>query len=208
MQPGSTLNTGTAKTFKIVTPEKIACGVFATSAEMRHTSGHFLFDFVFDTPTSEHYLVSRIYSTPQHCARFLRALNESVTKFEAKFGTIQREPPPPRAPESQEAKPPATQDDPTPTSTPPSKEEARLVKTSEEASIGVFSTSVTIQYNEETFLIDFFCAQPNSERLVVSRVIVTPKHCKRLISAIRENIEMYESHFGPIKPPPPPPPPK
>jgi len=33
---------------------------------------------------------------------------------------------------------------------------------------------------------------------VISRIIVTPDHAKRLLAALKENIEKYEAAFGKI----------
>jgi hypothetical protein len=34
---------------------------------------------------------------------------------------------------------------------------------------------------------------------VKSRVIITPEHAKRLLSALKDNIDKYEASFGAIK---------
>jgi hypothetical protein len=34
---------------------------------------------------------------------------------------------------------------------------------------------------------------------VKSRIVVTPEHAKRLLYALKDNIEKYEETFGPIK---------
>jgi hypothetical protein len=39
---------------------------------------------------------------------------------------------------------------------------------------------------------------------IVARVITSPGHMKRIIKAVEENIQRYESNHGPITPPTPP----
>ena len=72
------------------------------------------------------------------------------------------------------------------------------VNTSDEMSRGRYSNSMLIAHGQEEFIIDWFLHSPNGPHLV-SRIIVTPGHMKRIASAIQENIDKYEQVFGEIK---------
>jgi hypothetical protein len=47
-------------------------------------------------------------------------------------------------------------------------------------------------------MIDWLLQSPNGAHLV-SRIMVTPGHMKRIVKALQENLEKYERNFGEIK---------
>ena len=47
-------------------------------------------------------------------------------------------------------------------------------------------------------MIDWLLNSPNGTHLV-SRIIVTPGHAKRIVSALNDNIKKYEQKFGTVK---------
>lgn len=72
------------------------------------------------------------------------------------------------------------------------------VKTGDEKSRGRYSNSMFIAHGPEEFIIDWLLNSPNGAHLV-SRIIVTPGHVKRIIHALQENLAKYEEKFGEIK---------
>ena len=69
--------------------EAIADGVYSNLAIINHSVSEFVVDFINIMPGRPKSKVkSRIILTPQHAKRFLKALNDNVTRFEAAHGEI------------------------------------------------------------------------------------------------------------------------
>ncbi|MCD6584572.1 MAG: DUF3467 domain-containing protein [Desulfobacteraceae bacterium] len=79
------------------------------------------------------------------------------------------------------------------------KSEQIQIKANEEMSQGRYSNSMFIAHGPEEFIIDWLLNAPTGAHLV-SRIIVTPGHVKRIISALNDNLKRYEEKFGEIKP--------
>lgn len=70
---------------------------------------------------------------------------------------------------------------------------------SPEVAVGKYSNLAIIGHSETEFILDFAAALPGAQGpQVVSRVIMTPEHAKRLLGALQDNIQKYESQFGAI----------
>ena len=64
---------------------------------------------------------------------------------------------------------------------------------------GVYVNMAMVNHNETEFVMDFIYVQPQVPKAVVrSRVITSPKHLKRLVAAMQDNIARYEQQFGKI----------
>lgn len=61
-----------------------------------------------------------------------------------------------------------------------------------------YSNLIQISHGKEEFILDFFLALPPQGTLV-SRVIISPGHLKRMIGALQDNLQKYESKFGKIE---------
>lgn len=73
------------------------------------------------------------------------------------------------------------------------------VELPEEIAEGIYSNLAMIAHSNSEFVIDFIRLMPGVPKAKVkSRIIVTPDHAKRLLAALKENIEKYESAFGKI----------
>tara|TARA_R110002020_G_scaffold176208_1_gene368310 strand:+ start:303 stop:626 length:324 start_codon:yes stop_codon:yes gene_type:complete len=73
------------------------------------------------------------------------------------------------------------------------------VELSEEVAEGVYSNLAMIAHSNSEFVIDFIRLMPGVPKAKVkSRIIVTPDHAKRLLSALKDNIDKYEAAFGKI----------
>ena len=70
--------------------EEVAEGNYANLAIITHSHAEFVIDFVNVMPgTPKSKVKSRIILTPQHAKRFMKALVENVSRFEAANGKIQ-----------------------------------------------------------------------------------------------------------------------
>lgn len=74
------------------------------------------------------------------------------------------------------------------------------IELSEEIAEGIYSNLAMIAHSNSEFVIDFIKLMPGVPKArVKARVIVTPEHAKRLLNALKENIDKYEANFGIIK---------
>jgi len=60
---------------------------------------------------------------------------------------------------------------------------------------GVYSNSMVITHTKEEFILDFMMISPPFGS-VTARVVTSPGHMKRMLSALKLNLEKYESRFG------------
>ena len=63
---------------------------------------------------------------------------------------------------------------------------------------GVYSNNMMVAHTKEEFIMDFMMVVP-PVGTVMSRVIISPGHMKRMISALEENVKKYEARFGTIQ---------
>jgi hypothetical protein len=74
------------------------------------------------------------------------------------------------------------------------------IKADEKELQGQYSNLVMLHHNLEEFTLNFIYIFPNgAQGKLLTSMIVSPGHAKRIWRALRENIERYESQFGPIK---------
>jgi len=74
------------------------------------------------------------------------------------------------------------------------------IELSEETAEGVYANLAMIAHSNSEFVIDFIRLMPGVPKAKVkSRIVITPEHAKRLLGALKENIDKYEDSFGPIK---------
>ncbi len=69
---------------------------------------------------------------------------------------------------------------------------------------GVYSNNMFITHTKEEFILDFMMIAPPFGT-VTARVVTSPGHMKRMVSALRANLEKYESKFGKLAEAPEPP---
>ena len=75
------------------------------------------------------------------------------------------------------------------------------VKIDEATAQGTFANFTNISHTPEEFVMDFLFvhpAPPPGFGKLLSRMILTPAHAKRLLMALTDNIGKYESQFGEI----------
>jgi hypothetical protein len=74
------------------------------------------------------------------------------------------------------------------------------IELSEEVAEGVYSNLAIITHSNTEFVLDFIRVMPGIPKAKVkSRIILTPEHAKRLLSAIADNVEKFEAVNGRIK---------
>ncbi len=74
------------------------------------------------------------------------------------------------------------------------------IELNEEIAQGVYSNLAIITHSPAEFIVDFIRMMPGIPKAQVkSRIILTPEHAKRLMLALKDNIQKYESMYGPIK---------
>ncbi|MGD9115602.1 MAG: DUF3467 domain-containing protein [Dehalococcoidia bacterium] len=60
---------------------------------------------------------------------------------------------------------------------------------------GVYSNFMVVTHTKEEFVLDFMVVVPPVGS-VTARVITSPGHLKRMISALLQNVNKYEEKFG------------
>jgi len=74
------------------------------------------------------------------------------------------------------------------------------IELSEEVAEGIFSNLAIITHSNTEFVLDFIRVMPGIPKArVKSRIILTPEHAKRLLGALQDNIEKFETLNGRIK---------
>jgi hypothetical protein len=74
------------------------------------------------------------------------------------------------------------------------------IELSEEIAEGIYSNLAIISHSNSEFVIDFIKVMPGMPKAKVkSRILMTPEHAKRLLSALQDNINKYEANHGKVK---------
>ena len=64
---------------------------------------------------------------------------------------------------------------------------------------GAYANMALLNHNETELVNDFIYVQPQAPKAVVrARVINSPKHMKRFLLALQDNVAKYEAQFGKI----------
>jgi hypothetical protein len=69
------------------------------------------------------------------------------------------------------------------------------IKASDEDLKGRYANVAMLSHNKEEFILDFLNNVPPGP-LLISRIIISPEHAKRLLGALQEQVNRYESSFG------------
>ena len=73
------------------------------------------------------------------------------------------------------------------------------IELDEEVADGTYSNLAIITHSHSEFIIDFIRMMPGVPKAKVkSRVILTPSHAKRLLMALKDNIDKFEDNFGEV----------
>ena len=71
------------------------------------------------------------------------------------------------------------------------------INASDEVARGRYSNNMLVTHTREEFILDYLLTAPNGTQLV-SRVLVSPGHMKRVLSALVDNMQKYEANFGEV----------
>ena len=70
---------------------------------------------------------------------------------------------------------------------------------------GRYANLMSVSHTGEEFVLDFFAVTPSNSGAargtLVSRVVTSPPHFKRIVSALEDNLDKYEAQFGEIEEP-------
>ncbi len=81
----------------------------------------------------------------------------------------------------------------------PEEQKQVQIKADEKELLGQYSNLVMIHHNAEEFTLNFIYLFPSvPQGKLVSSLIVSPGHAKRLMRALQENVTRYEAQFGTI----------
>jgi hypothetical protein len=72
------------------------------------------------------------------------------------------------------------------------------IKITDEVLKGVYSNMMQVSHTPEEFIFDFMSIAGGAG-IVVSRVMVSPEHMKRIVAALQDNLKRYEAQFKEIK---------
>jgi hypothetical protein len=65
---------------------------------------------------------------------------------------------------------------------------------------GIYSNLAIINHSASEFVVDFVSIMPGVPKSKVkSRIILTPQHAKRLLKALADNVNRFETAHGEIK---------
>ncbi|MBI3549849.1 MAG: DUF3467 domain-containing protein [Elusimicrobia bacterium] len=82
---------------------------------------------------------------------------------------------------------------------PPSEQQLQI-DIDDQTSRGAYANLAMIGHSDNEFVLDFIFLQPQNPRAkVVSRVVTSPAHAKRLLWALKDNVDRFEARFGAIK---------
>ncbi|MHC1707928.1 MAG: DUF3467 domain-containing protein [Bacteroidales bacterium] len=74
------------------------------------------------------------------------------------------------------------------------------IELTEEIAEGNYSNLAIITHSQSEFIVDFVKVMPGVPKAKVkSRIILTPQHAKRLLRALQDNINKFETMHGNIK---------
>ena len=74
------------------------------------------------------------------------------------------------------------------------------IELDEKTAEGIYSNLAIINHSNTEFVLDYVTIMPGvTKAKVKSRIILTPQHAKRLLKALNENIQKFESINGKIK---------
>jgi hypothetical protein len=72
------------------------------------------------------------------------------------------------------------------------------IKAQDDVLRGQYANMMQVSHTKEEFVLDFMLAFPPQGELV-SRLIVSPSHMKRILNALNDNVRKHENLFGPIE---------
>ncbi len=62
---------------------------------------------------------------------------------------------------------------------------------------GVYCNNMVVAHTKEEFIMDFMMIAPPTGA-VTARLVISPGHIKRVISALQDNLKKYEDKYGKV----------
>jgi hypothetical protein len=82
---------------------------------------------------------------------------------------------------------------------PPKPQQQVQIKADEKELLGQYSNLAVVHHNAEEFTLNFVYLFPTvPQGKLVASLILNPRHAKRLLRALQENVARYEAQFGAI----------
>jgi hypothetical protein len=82
----------------------------------------------------------------------------------------------------------------------PPKQPQLQIQLPPEVATGAYVNLTLVNHTETEFVFDFIFVQPLEPRATVrARIISSPKHAKRLLGALSDNVRRYEERWGAIE---------
>ncbi len=72
------------------------------------------------------------------------------------------------------------------------------VKINDEQLKGVYANMMRVSHQQDSFVLDFAHWTP-PQGIITARVITSPGHFKQMITALQENLRLYEERFGKVE---------
>lgn len=70
----------------------------------------------------------------------------------------------------------------------------------DEVALGIYSNLALVNHSPDEFIMDFVYVPPNAPKARLrARIISSPSHMKRFLTAVQENVRKYEERFGTIE---------
>ena len=74
------------------------------------------------------------------------------------------------------------------------------IQLDDDVALGHYCNMALVNHTETEFTLDFIYVQPQQPKAKVrSRIITNPKHMKRLLLAMQDNLAKFEAKFGAIE---------
>ncbi len=76
------------------------------------------------------------------------------------------------------------------------------IKISDDVLKGNYSNNLFVSHNKEEFVLDFINISffpPPGQGIAIAKVITSPSHFKRMVTALSENLSKYEEQFGKVE---------
>ncbi|MBU0707606.1 DUF3467 domain-containing protein [Patescibacteria group bacterium] len=74
------------------------------------------------------------------------------------------------------------------------------IKVSDDVMKGTYANAMSIVHSKEEFTLDFMNIYPHQGAGIVgARIITSPGHMKRIITALQDNLKKYENQHGKIE---------
>ena len=75
------------------------------------------------------------------------------------------------------------------------------IQIDDQTAMGMYSNFMLVNHNENEFVIDYAYVLPGPPRAKVgARIILSPRHMKRVLTTLQGNVEKYEERYGEIEP--------